>query len=396
MRKIFLKYTLLFIVIISLNSCAKDTITPTDICAETVVPDHPKGDAFQLIIDDYVKKGFPGITMLIKDKDGIWYGASGKADIVKNTNMQPCHVGKVASLTKIFIGALTFKLVEEGKIDVDKKITDYLSKKDLKGIANADKITVRQLMNHTTGVFDVIKDNSFYLSVLNNPSGHRDQYDILKFVRGKDAVFPVGTKEEYSNTNTLLLSMVIDKATGEPHAKLMTEKIFKPLNLKDSYYYYYDALPDKKVMQGYYDLFNNKSLVNVSSYNTGSGNGYTGLYTNVFDLLKFSEALFEDKTLVSESSLNEMLMFDDARSLGQEDDRLLGLGTMKDFLHRDDKTEYAYGHRGRDLGYSADMFYFPETEQTMIFIINYGTDGESHLRPDFFQMRIDIVDEMMR
>lgn len=377
---------------ILLSGCGKDSITTTGTCTY-VQPLHPKSVKFQSIIDKYVRKGFPGIALLIKDSSGVWCGASGKADIAKRIEMEPCHVNKVASLTKIFMGVLAFKLAEEGTIDLDKLISDYLSEKDLKDIANADQVTVRQLMNHTTGIFDVITDNSFYLSVLNDPPAYRDQYDILKFVRGRKPAFEAGSQEGYSNTNTLLLSMVIDKATGQSHAKLLKQKVIDALGLHDSYYYYHDPLPANKVAQGYYDLFNNGTLVNVSSYNTGSGNGYTGLYTNVFDILTFSEALFEKRTLISANSLNQMLNFDKPLSNGE--DRYLGAGCMKDFVMRSNVDEYAYGHRGRDLGYSADMFYFPIKGQTLIFIMNYGTDGDSHLRPFFYDFRTEIVDAMM-
>lgn len=377
-----------------LGSCSrKASITPTDVCTVAPAASHSKGAAFQEVIDQYTQKGLPGIALLVKDAEGTWYGASGMADIAKGIPMLPCHVNKVASLTKIFMGALAFKLAEEGKIDLDKKVADYLPAKDLKDIANADKVTVRQLLKHTTGIFDVITDNSFYLSVLNDPPAFRDQYDILKFVRGKAAAFEAGTQEGYSNTNTLLLSMVIDKATGISHAQLLREKIIEPLGLQNSFYYYHDALPAQRVAQGYYDLFNNGSIANVSSYNTGSGNGYTGLYTNVFDLLKFSEALFGQRTLVAQSSLDQMLTFD--MPLEEGADRLLGAGTMKDFIKRSDPSEYGWGHRGRDLGYSADMFYFPEKGQTMVLIVNYGTDGESALRPAFYELRKAIVDKMM-
>lgn len=380
--------------ILLLSACSrKESITPTEACTVAPAPSHSKGMAFQGIITDYTHKGLPGIALLVKDAEGTWYGASGKADLAKEVPMQPCHVNKVASLTKIFMGALTFKLAEEGKIDLDRKVSDYLSAKDLKDIANAGKVTVRQLLKHTTGIFDVITDNSFYLSVLNDPPAFRDQYDILKFVRGKAAAFEAGTQEGYSNTNTLLLSMVIDKATGVSHAQLLREKIFEPLGLQNSFYYYHDALPAQGVAQGYYDLFNNGTIANVSSYNTGSGNGYTGLYTNVFDLLRFSEALFEDRSLLSQNSLDQMLTFDMPLEAGA--DRLLGAGAMKDFIQRSDPTEYAWGHRGRDLGYSADMFYFPEKGQTMVLIVNYGTDGESALRPAFYELRKAIVDKMM-
>lgn len=375
-------------------SCkSKSSITPSKACENPGSSTHPKGTKFQSLIQTYVEKGLPGIALLVQDDDGIWYGAAGKADLAADIDMQACHISKVASLTKIFMASLAFKLVEEGKLDLDKKVADYLDPATIEGVANADLVSVRQLLNHTSGIYDVIQDKSFYLSVLNDPPAHRNQEDLLKFVKGKPAAFAPGTASGYSNTNTLLLSLVIEKATGQPHQELLRNMILNPYGFTHSYYFYHEALPDYAVAQGYYDLFNNQSIVNVSSYNTGSGNGYTGLYSNIFDLYNFIHKLFVEKTILSESSLAQMLTFNPYMEAGT--DRALGQGVMKDFIMRGDEDEYAYGHRGRDLGYSADMFYFPEKNQTYVLIVNYGTDGESFLRPAFYELRTKIVDAMM-
>ena len=387
------QFLLLCLFSIAACSCSKKTIEATQVCNTPALPAHPKAARFQSVIDHYTQQGLPGIALLIKDANGTWVGSSGMADIAKGIVMQACHISKVASITKIFMATLAFKLSEEGKLNLDAAVNTYLDASQLKDIANADAVTVRQLLNHTTGIYDVIEDNSFYLDVLNNPPKHRTQEDILKFVRGKDAVFPAGEGPGYSNTNTLLLSMIIDKIGGKPHQQLLHEKVIDPLALPNTYYYYHDPLPEGKVAQGYCDLYNNGNIENLSSYNTGSGNGYTGLYSNVFDLLTFIDALLVQKTLVNDNSLQQMLSFNTKEEEGS--DRLLGQGVVKDFIHRSN-NEYAYGHRGRDLAYSADLFYFPMQNQTMVLIVNYGTDGDSKFRPAFYDLRKAIVDAMMQ
>jgi D-alanyl-D-alanine carboxypeptidase len=373
-------------------SCSKKTIEATQVCNTPAFPAHPKAAKFQAVIDKFTAQGMPGIALLVRDSNGTWAGASGMADIEKGILMQPCHISKVASITKIFMATLAFKLSEEGKLDIDAPVSSYLDATQLKDIANADKVTVRQLLLHNSGIYDVIQDNGFYLDVLNNPPKHRTQMDILEFVRGKAAVFQPGMGPEYSNTNTLLLSMIIDKIGGKPHWDLLHEKVIDKLQLPNTYYFYHDALPEGKVAQGYYDLYNNGNIENLSSYNTGSGNGHTGLYSNVFDLLTFIDALFIQKTLVNENSLSQMLDFNPKSEEGS--DRLLGAGVMKDFIGRPN-NEYSYGHRGRDLAYSADLNYFPESKQVMVLIVNYGTDGDSKLRPVFYELRTEVVDAMM-
>jgi len=386
-------YILFGLMAILLFSCSKKTIEATQVCTAPAYPAHPKAGRFQDVLDTYTQKGLPGIALLVRDGQGTWAGASGMADIEKGILMQPCHISKVASITKIFMATLAFRLAEQDKLDIDAPVKSYLDADQLKNIANADQVTVRQLLNHNTGIYDVIEDNSFYLDVLNNPPRHRNQEDILRFVRGKEAAFAPGEGPGYSNTNTLLLSMIIDKIGGKPHQQLLHDEVIDRLQLKNTYYYYHDALPEDKVAQGYYDLYNNGNIENLSSYNTGSGNGYTGLYSNVFDLLTFIDALLISKTLVSPASLQQMLTFNPKEE--EDSDRLLGPGVMKDFIHRSN-NEYAYGHRGRDLAYSADLFYFPEKDQVMVLIVNYGTDGDSRLRPTFYDLRTAVIDAMMQ
>ena len=374
-----------------LYSCRKKEVGPTHACTIAFADSsaiHPKKQTFQNILDKYTKLGLPGISILVKDSSGTWAGASGKADIDKKINMEVCHVSKVASITKIFMGTLTMKLVEEGAFKLDDKISNWIDADIISKVKNADQCSIKDLMGHTSGIYDVITDNGFYLAVLNNPPKKWKPEELLKFVYEKNPAFAFGSKASYSNTNFLLLSMVIDKATKSSHADLLKDKIIRPLGLTNTYYYYHDALPD--VAQGYFDLYNNSTIVNLSNYNTGSGNGYTGLYTCVHDMHTFLQALYVQKTILQQSSLDLMLTFNPTI----ESDRQLGLATQKDFI-RGVANEFAYGHRGRDLAYSADLFYFPNQKKSMAIIVNYGTDANSKLRQTFYDFRLELVDALL-
>lgn len=384
-----------FILLASVSeSCKKPEIGPAGdcICRYTDSSSvHPKAAAYQAVIDKYTKLGLPGISLLVRDSNGTWSGASGMADIENRIEFKSCHISKVASITKLFIGVLIMKLQEEGVFDLDDPISKYLSAEEIKDIANAGDVSIRQLMNHTSGIYDVITDSGFYLELLNNPQKHWSHEDLLKYVRKKDAYFPAGTGVKYSNTNLLLAIMVIEEATGRPHNELLREKIIQPLGLYDTYYFYHEQLPDF-VAQGYFDLYNNGTILNMTSYNTGAGNGYGGIYSTVYDLQIFADALFRDKTLLSPASLTEMTQF---TAIDVENNRSFGIGMMNDFLERD-PIEHGYGHRGRDLAYSADLYYFPEKGYTMAYLVNYGTNGSSSLKQIFFDFRKEIVDVIMQ
>ncbi len=376
-----------------LASCKKDQIQPTQDCN---IPEwdnsseHLDGSDFQELIDEYTTKGLPGISILIRNENGVWAGSSGMADIDGDVKMLPCHVSKIASVTKSYIGVLSMMLADEEVLNLDDPLTKWLDSEYTSNVKNADQATFRQLLNHSTGIADVIDDNNFYLAVLNDPSRFWEPEDLLKYVYGDAASFDVGTSTEYSNTNLLLAIMVIESVTGRPHEDLLREKVLNPLNADDTYYHWHDDLPDF-VAQGYFDLYNNGTILNISNYNTGSGNGYGGIYATVYEMQNFIESLLRDKTLLSQASLDEMLEFE---PLVEGKDRTLGLGIMKDFLDRPE-GEYGIGHRGRDLGYTADCFYFPNQDVTMVYMINYGTDAKSELREVFYEFREKIVDELI-
>lgn len=371
--------------------CKKDPVGPTSDCTGSGATTHPKAAQYQAVIDKYVARGLPGISILIRDDKGLWTGGAGMADIAEGIAMKPCTVSKGASTTKTFIAALVMLLTEDGTIGLDDKISKWLPDEVISNVRNAADVTVRMLLNHTSGIYDVIDDNGFYLAVLNDPPHNWTSKELVKYVYGDEPVFAPGTDVEYSNTNFLLLAMILDKTTGGDHSKALRSRVLDPLGLADTYYYWHEALP-AEVAQGYFDFYNNGTILNITNYNTGSGNGYGGVYTTVYDLQTFVEALVRNKTILKPATLSEMLTY---TQTDEGYNRANGLGVFKDFLERS-PDQYGIGHRGRDLGYTADMYWFPNQDYTMTYLINYGTDAKSDLRPVFFDFRKEIVDEMMQ
>lgn len=380
-------YSLLTLIVLG---CSKEGIEKTTDCISGETSMHPRSSVYQAVIDKYTTAGLPGIAILIRDKDGLWVSSSGKADIKEGIPMKPCVVSKGASTTKTFIGTLVLLLAEEGKLNLDDKVSKWISPAVIKEVKNANVSTIRMLLNHTSGIADIIDDDGFYLAVLNDPPHNWTSEELIKYIYGDDPVFPVGMDVEYSNTNYLLLAMILDKVTGKNHSIALREKVLKPLQLNQSYYYWHDPLP-VNVAQGYFDFYNNGTILNLTNYNTGSGNGYGGIYTTVYDLQTFIEALVRDKKILKQQTMDEMLTF---TKTDEGYDRANGLGIFKDFLERP-LDQFGYGHRGRDLGYTSDMYWFPNQDITMTYLINYGTDAKSELREVFLAFRKEIVDKIM-
>ncbi|PIX35790.1 MAG: hypothetical protein COZ59_04580, partial [Bacteroidetes bacterium CG_4_8_14_3_um_filter_31_14] len=112
-------YIILFLAIIN-NSCKKDIEATKQLDCNFIDSSStlPKNNIYKGVIDKYIKKGLPGISVLVTDSNGTWVGASGYADIKNGVKFTPCHISKAASITKLLVGTLLFKLQEEGKINV--------------------------------------------------------------------------------------------------------------------------------------------------------------------------------------------------------------------------------------------------------------------------------------
>jgi D-alanyl-D-alanine carboxypeptidase len=384
-------YLVLICVAFVSYSCKKAQVQPTHL-SNIEVPWidssalHPKNAAFSALLKKYQDKGLPGISLLVNDANGTWVGSIGQADIEKNIPFTVGQVSKIASITKLFMGTLVFKLIEDsansglGYNALYTKINHWLPLSVTDKVPNGNIITLGDCLKHETGVPDVIEQDAFYLAVLNDPNKIWKPEELLEFIYNKPPVFSPRDTAIYSNTNTVLVIMVIEAATHRNHSDLLKQYILNPLHLAHTYYQPHDVLPNT-VAQGYFDLYNNNTIVNVSNLVTGSGNGYGGIYSNVFDLFTFEKALFIQQTLLSPKSLALM------QTYGKKDDtNFYGYGLQKSYIQPN--GDYGIGHKGRDLAYSANLFYFPKNGVTHIFLVNYGTDAKSGLK-DVFKSFVD-------
>lgn len=385
---------LFLIFILLMASCQKAAIEHTFDQSRPVPwidssSNHPKNAAYRSLLEKYKVKGLPGISLLVSDKYGTWVGAVGYADILKKIPFRPGQIGKVASITKLFMGTLMFKLIEDsvhtglGYNSLYEPVSKWLPDKVVKSLPNGRIITLGQCMKHETGVPDIIEQNAFYLAVLNNPVKKWEQEELLEYVYNKEPIFYPGDTAIYSNTNTILVSMVMEASTGKKHEYLLKQYLLTPLQLTHTFYQPYDQLPPNTA-QGYFDLYNNNTIVNVSNLITGSGNGYGGIFSDIFDLYALIDGLLVKQNILSPQSLDIMETYGKPDGINQ-----YGYGIMKKFIDRG--IDAGYGHSGRDLGYSANLFYFKDKKVSHAFLVNYGTDGDSELKKIFQEFQDELI-----
>lgn len=384
-----------FVLILSFVSCQDTLIQPTSTCvndASIVINEsHPKALKLQTIIDKYISKGVPGVTVLINDDNGFWINSGGFADIENGIEMQPCHINKLGSVTKMMIGAVVWQLIQEGKLNIHDKMSQYLPEVANR-ITNGNEITLAMLLNHSSGVYDVAGDLGYNLAILNDMTKSWTEAEILEYLEGKTPTNQPGEAVNYSNSNTLLVAMILEDITGIQHGELLKRYIFEPLGMDNTVYYdYAETFPITHLAQGYLDFYNDgRSIQNISKFNPGSGNGYTGVYSTVIDMYRFMNALLREKTLITPENLD--LIFESMQIHSEGDFRTSTASILDEelVLFGDSPTIHAYGHNGGDIAYSANLNYFSHNNTIFAMTCNYGVALSSEVGEEVRNMREEL------
>ena len=338
-------------------------------------PAHPLAGRLQGFLDERVAAGLPGMSLsVITPEHGQWSGTAGRAELIGEVPLQPCHFFRAGSTVKTVTAVAVLKLWEAGQIDLDAPVADYLPAGVLSGIENADVATVRQLLQHTGGLDNYIRNLEFQTASLNDFTRVWSAEELLAYSRGVPSAFAPGEDAEYSNTGYILLGMLVEAVTGEPFYAYFEREIFQPLQLTYTRFAAPDPVP-AGIVRGYIDMYNNGELVDATHYSgwdyfTADG----GLLSNSYDLARFLSALFSGK-LLGPAALQEMTQWRYPETTDPDGFRTgYGLGIFVV------DTDYgpAYLHSGDAVGYFATMVYFPEQEVVVSWAANgnYGTLDE--------------------
>jgi D-alanyl-D-alanine carboxypeptidase len=371
---------LLALCLACLASCRKDTVQdPGFYDCQLPFADssssNPANAKYAALLSGITGEGVPGILMsVVQPGTGLWTGASGMADLAGGVALQSCNISRVGSTVKTFTAVTVLMLAEEGKLSLDDKASDYLSSEDIRDIENADKATIRQLMQHSSGIYNYIQNLQFQTASLNDLIREWKPEDLLQYARKKPAYFDPGTDVSYSNTNYILLGMIITNVEGKPFYEVFKEKIFNPLGLTMTVFAATDPVPPG-IIRGYVDFYSTLDVMDATYYSgwdyyTADG----GLISNPNDMNTFLQALFGG-TLLSAASLQEMTAW---MTPSEQDPDFFpvfyGLGIFK----MDTPWGEAWFHSGDAIGYYAAMTYFPDRQTFITWAVNgnYGKIDE--------------------
>jgi len=163
----------------------------------------------------------------------VWEGGSGRSDIDRRAEMKPSALYPIASTTKTITAAIVMRLVEEGRLSLDQTIEDALP-----DLPNADRITIRMLLDHSSGLADYLDSNAIYEII--DPQHAWTREEVLSFVG--EPRFAPGARHSYSNTNFVALGAILEHYGGTGIEEQFDALFSTPLSLRDATFVYDDAL----------------------------------------------------------------------------------------------------------------------------------------------------------
>lgn len=191
----------------------------------------------------------------------------------------------IGSVTKQFTAAAVMQLVDRGKVRLDARVSQYLPQ-----APHAGEITVRELLNQTSGLPDYLEYKPLLVSIMNGTVDPEPVAKMVALVDGKPLHFQPGTKYEYSNTNYALAGMLIAKISGIPYAQYLQRNIFTPLNLTAMQYLRWSVPLGSDVARGYDFKKGQFTLLGRASMDWGNAAG--AIASDASDLVRWDHAFF--------------------------------------------------------------------------------------------------------
>jgi D-alanyl-D-alanine carboxypeptidase len=319
--------------------------------------------ALDSLLDQTVANpNIPGALLLVAmPGHDTWSSARGLADRDAGAALAPDTRFGAGSITKMFVATVALQLVQEGWLSLDQTVEHWLPGL----VPGGDRIDVRMLMNHTSGLYDYLGEG-FVQRMLNDRGRAWSPRDLVAVGVSRRPYFAPGApgRWHYSNTNYVLLGLIVEQVTHHSLAHELRQRIIGPLGLRHTFFEP-DEPPDSPAMHGYEKQRELTAGLNMS-FAWGAGN----LGSNAADLARFARALFGGELLRPET-LAAMQSFV-APGAWDAPNFSYGLGMMQYVLPAAQPT-LGRGHTGALVGYRVSLWYLPERGITIVAAVNQMT-----------------------
>jgi D-alanyl-D-alanine carboxypeptidase len=311
--------------------------------------------------------GIPGVSATIIFRDGSsWTGTSGRADVAGRVDVAADTAFALASVSKTYTAALILALVHDGVIDLDASARRYIPEAVLD-----PRITIRQLLNHTSGLDDYFLHPPIDRALQADPDAFWSVKRTLKYV--SKPYFPPGRGWHYSNTNYLYLGLIAERVTGVPLATELRKRFFGPLDLEQTWYQAVEK-PTGPLAHGYrfvgakvtappIDLSTKARIAPFRSVITAAG-GAGSIAATSSDAARWARLLYSGETLGPE--MTEQMLAGVAATANYHPRVPYGLGVQAFPIG----GRLAVGHSGRLLGFRSAMRHLPDYGVTIAVLTN--------------------------
>lgn len=324
--------------------------------------------------------GFPGATAGLAFPDGSTLGlATGWADTARKVRMTPDARLLQGSVGKTYVAAVAMQLVAEGKLDLASPISRYLGSETwFDRLPNAREITVRMLMNHTSGLQRYEFDGQFLRDLARDPYREWTPEARLAYLFDKKPPFAAGAGWDYSDTNYIVLGMIIERLAGRPYYVELKHRVLAPLRLRNTVPA--DRPRIGRLAQGYAGPDNpfggNDAMIGPDgrfAFNPQMEWTGGGIASTAEDLARWARLLYEGRAF--DPTLLPVMLDGVPAKLGP--DARYGLGVIL----RPTPLGPAYGHSGYFPGYLTEVMYFPEHRIAVAVQFNTSARGAPERSP---------------
>lgn len=329
----------------------------------------------------YSQVRVPGIYLIVRaaDKDLNYEKTRGYSNLA---TFRPMYLGdlfRIGRITNSFTSTVLLQLVDENKVSLDSALSKYVP-----SVPNSQNISIKHLMNMTSGLYDYATDSVFLLQLKSNPLKKWTQQELINFSISHPPYFPPGTGWRYSSTNSILIGMIIEQVTGNTLKQEIQNRILTPLNLQNTYFPTDQNMPTGNVCNGYTLLSGPLTFDNVTTRFDPSWIWASGaMVSNLIDMKIWVKALING-SLLSSTLQQERLKFIYTGTPAYK----YGLGIY------DLQNGYS-GYKGAVPGYNNLIVYFPNKGTLIAILINlYKVDNTSYGYPDidtFFNSVVKLI-----
>jgi D-alanyl-D-alanine carboxypeptidase len=296
----------------------------------------------------------PGAIVGVASPEGTWTAAYGTAAPATGEPMEVGVHTRIGSVTKPFTATLVLQLAEEGQLSLEDPIADYVE-----GIPNGDRITLRHLADMTSGVASYTRSTAFTDRFFADPEQAFTPEELVAVGVSESPLFAPGEQFDYSNTNYILLGLVIEQVTGRTVGEVLEEQIFDPLELDETVWPGESTELPAPYAQGFTlqgDTATPEAPADATHWNPSWGFTAGDLISDVDDLLVFGRALGTGHGLLGPDAQRERLTSFQPADRGYG----LGFGCIDGWV----------GHTGELPGYNTTVYYDTTSDTTVVVQVN--------------------------